>query len=77
MLGGEALVPHEWLAQCCAGYLKAPFYTHLTAPPDDFCNLHRAADELNMTQPGASRLIKDLEQMPGVRLFSRRSRRCW
>ena len=38
---------------------------------DDFRNIHRAADELNMTQPAASKQVKDLEEMLGVRLFER------
>jgi DNA-binding transcriptional LysR family regulator len=34
-------------------------------------NIHRAAQVLNMTQPAASKLLKDLEDMLGVPLFER------
>jgi DNA-binding transcriptional LysR family regulator len=34
-------------------------------------NIHRAAQVLNMTQPAASKLLKDLEEMLGVSLFER------
>lgn len=34
-------------------------------------NIHRAADVLNMSQPAASKLLKDLEDMLGVSLFER------
>lgn len=34
-------------------------------------NIHRAAQVLNMTQPAASKLLKDLEDMLGVALFER------
>ncbi|PWF47622.1 LysR family transcriptional regulator [Massilia glaciei] len=38
---------------------------------DDHRNIHRAAEELHMTQPAASKQIKDLEEMLDVRLFDR------
>jgi DNA-binding transcriptional LysR family regulator len=38
---------------------------------DDERNIHRAANELNMTQPAASKQLKDLEDMLGVPLFER------
>jgi len=38
---------------------------------DDEGNIHRAAQVLNMTQPAASKLLKDLEDMLGVPLFDR------
>ena len=38
---------------------------------DDTRNIHRAASELNMTQPAASKQLKDLEDMLGVSLFAR------
>ena len=34
-------------------------------------NIHRAAQALNMTQPAASKLLKDLEDALGVALFER------
>lgn len=34
-------------------------------------NIHRAADVLNMTQPAASKLLKDLEDVLGIALFER------
>ena len=55
-------------------FLKARLKTRqllLLIALDDFRNTHRAADELNMTQPAASKQIKDLEEMLGVRLFER------
>jgi DNA-binding transcriptional LysR family regulator len=38
---------------------------------DEQRNIHRAAEALHMTQPAASKQIKDLEEMLGVRLFER------
>jgi len=38
---------------------------------DDTRNIHRAASELNMTQPAASKQLKDLEDMLAVSLFER------
>ena len=55
-------------------FLKARLKTRqllLLIALDDFRNTHRAAEELNMTQPAASKQIKDLEEMLGVRLFDR------
>ena len=37
-------------------------------------NIHRAAEVLNMSQPAASKLLKDLEDMLGVALFERQPR---
>ena len=34
-------------------------------------NIHRAAESLNMSQPAASKLLKDLEDLIGVPLFDR------
>jgi DNA-binding transcriptional LysR family regulator len=42
----------------------------LTAVCDEG-NIHRAAEVLNMSQPAASKLLKDLEDMLGVTLFER------
>jgi DNA-binding transcriptional LysR family regulator len=38
---------------------------------DEEGNIHRAAQVLNMTQPAASKLLKDLEEVLGVSLFDR------
>ena len=38
---------------------------------DDHRNIHRAADALHMTQPAASKELKDLEEMLDVTLFER------
>ncbi|MCA1324984.1 LysR family transcriptional regulator [Herbaspirillum sp. alder98] len=38
---------------------------------DDTRNIHRASSELNMTQPAASKQLKDLEDMLAVSLFER------
>ena len=42
----------------------------LTAIGDEG-NIHRAAEVLNMSQPAASKLLKDLEDVLGVSLFER------
>jgi DNA-binding transcriptional LysR family regulator len=55
-------------------FLKARLKTRqllLLIALDDYRNIHRAADELHMTQPAASKQIKDLEEMLEVRLFDR------
>jgi DNA-binding transcriptional LysR family regulator len=55
-------------------FLKARLKTRqllLLIALDDYRNIHRAADELHMTQPAASKQIKDLEDMLAVRLFDR------
>lgn len=41
---------------------------------DDERNIHRAADALNITQPAASKQLKELEDLLGVSLFERQSR---
>ena len=38
---------------------------------DETRNMHQAADEANMTQPGASKMLKDIEDLLGVPLFER------
>lgn len=55
-------------------FLKARLKTRqllLLIALDDHRNIHRAADELHMTQPAASKQVKDLEEMLDVRLFDR------
>lgn len=55
-------------------FLKARLKTRqllLLIALDEQRNIHRAADELNMTQPAASKQLKDLEDMLGVELFDR------
>lgn len=41
---------------------------------DEQRNLHRAANQLNMSQPAASKLLSDLEANLGIRLFDRHPR---
>lgn len=41
---------------------------------DDERNIHKASVSLNMTQPAASKLLKDLEEVLGVELFERHPR---
>ena len=41
---------------------------------DDERNIHRAAEVLFMTQPAASKQLKDLEDMLDVKLFERHPR---
>lgn len=41
---------------------------------DEQRNLHRAASQLNMSQPAASKLLSDLEANLGIRLFERHPR---
>lgn len=41
---------------------------------DEERNVHRAASELNITQPAASKQLKELEDVMGVSLFTRTSR---
>lgn len=38
---------------------------------DETRNMHQAAAETNMTQPGASKMLKDIEDLMGVMLFER------
>jgi DNA-binding transcriptional LysR family regulator len=55
-------------------FLKARLKTRqllLLIALDDYRNIHRAADELHMTQPAASKQVKDLEEMLDVKLFER------
>ena len=55
-------------------FLKARLKTRqllLLIALDDHRNIHRAAEELHMTQPAASKQVKDLEEMLDVRLFDR------
>jgi DNA-binding transcriptional LysR family regulator len=41
---------------------------------DDCRNIHRASELLNMTQPAASKQLKDLEELLDVKLFERQPR---
>ena len=55
-------------------FLKARLKTRqllLLIALDEQRNIHRAAAELHMTQPAASKQLKDLEDMLGVQLFER------
>lgn len=58
-------------------FLKARLKTRqllLLVAIDDERNIHRAADLLHMTQPAASKQLKDLEDMLNVTLFERHPR---
>lgn len=55
------------------GRLKTRQLLLLVALADEG-NIHRAAELLNMTQPAASKLLKDLEDVLAVRLFERMPR---
>jgi DNA-binding transcriptional LysR family regulator len=58
-------------------FLKARLKTRqllLLVAIDDERNIHRAADLLHMTQPAASKQLKDLEDMLNVTLFDRHPR---
>ena len=64
------LTPLPW-------YLRArlkPRQLLLLVALADEGNIHRASEMLRMAQPGASKLLKDLEDMLGVELFERHSR---
>jgi DNA-binding transcriptional LysR family regulator len=55
-------------------YVRARLKTRqlmLLVAIDDHGNIHRAAEILNMSQPAASKLLKDLEDMLEVPLFER------
>src|SRR5688572_6541509 len=41
---------------------------------DEHGSLHRVAEQLAMTQPGATKMLHDLEAMFGTRLFERSKR---
>ena len=58
---------------CIRARLKTRQLMLLTAINDEG-NIHRAAEVLNMSQPAASKLLKDLEDMLGVPLFERQPR---
>lgn len=49
-------------------------HLHLVDALNRSGNLHRAASELRITQPAATKTLKDLEDMLGVALFTRSSR---
>lgn len=55
-------------------YVRARLKTRqllLLVALDEEGNIHRAAEALNMTQPAASKLLRELEAMLGVSLFER------
>src|SRR6185503_19755193 len=62
--------PSPWFIRA---RLKTRQLMLLTAINDEG-NIHRAAEVLNMSQPAASKLLKDLEDMLGVALFERQPR---
>ncbi|WP_333676989.1 LysR family transcriptional regulator [Dyella sp.] len=61
------MAPAPWFVRA---RLKTRQLTLLIAI-DEEGNIHRAAEVLNMSQPAASKLLKDLEDMLGVSLFER------
>jgi DNA-binding transcriptional LysR family regulator len=63
----------ELLLQRLKNRLRLKHFSLLRALGD--CrNLHLAAEELNMTQPSATKLLKDVESLLGLPLFVRHSR---
>src|SRR5690606_40333454 len=66
--GGTASVPAPpW-------YIRARLKTRqllLLIAIEEHGNIHRAAESMNMSQPAASKLLKDLEDLIGVQLFER------
>lgn len=63
-------LPPDWYAR---SRLKLRHLQLLTAM-DDLRNLNRAAQSLGLTQPAASKLLAEIEQIVGVPLFERRPR---
>ncbi len=62
------------MAQPIPWYVRARLKTRqlmLLIAIDEQGNIHRAAETLAMSQPAASKLLKDLEDMLGVPLFER------
>jgi DNA-binding transcriptional LysR family regulator len=49
-------------------------HVQLVAAVDDLRSIHKAAAQLRMTQPAATRLLSDLEDLLGLRLFERTTR---
>ena len=68
---------HKNMSTTTPWFIRARLKTRqlmlLTAICDEG-NIHRAAEVLNMSQPAASKLLKDLEDMLGVSLFERQPR---
>lgn len=55
-------------------YIRARLKTRqllLLIAIEEHGNIHRAAESMNMSQPAASKLLKDLEDLIGVQLFER------
>jgi len=68
--GAKRAVPPDW-------YLRSRLkmrHLRLMIAIDEHRNMHRAAAALGMTQPAATRLLKDLERLLGLVLFERSSR---
>ena len=62
------------MAQTLPWFVRARLKTRqlmLLIAIDEEGNIHRAAETLAMSQPAASKLLKDLEEMLGVSLFER------
>ena len=61
------------MAQTLPWFVRARLKTRqlmLLIAIDEEGNIHRAAETLAMSQPAASKLLKDLEEMLGVSLSS-------
>jgi DNA-binding transcriptional LysR family regulator len=64
---------HQIAATALINRLK---YKHLAllVALDDVRNVHQAADAINVAQPSASRMLSDIEEAFGFRLFERNAR---
>ncbi|MGH8843013.1 MAG: LysR family transcriptional regulator [Advenella sp.] len=51
-----------------------PRHLHVFVVLADALSFHKAADQLHITQPTLSKLVKTIEEMAGVRLFERSTR---
>jgi DNA-binding transcriptional LysR family regulator len=67
---GKRTVPADW-------YLRSRLkmrHLRLMIAIDEHRNMHKASAALGMTQPAATRLLKDLERLLGLVLFDRTTR---
>src|SRR5215470_15299243 len=71
---GEPDVRAAMTTNCAHWFIRARLKTRqllLLVAIAEEGNIHRAAEVLNMTQPAASKLLKDLEDVLDVPLFER------